>query len=103
MIVLICYALLFIRFIFLMRGNEMQYGMLWKQVLGFFSIILTFLIVNFVCDMVFYIEFDSNDNQETAVNQDKLVSTVIYIHCVMDILFNIVLLVFLISQASDSG
>lgn len=77
--------------------------MLWKQVIGFFTIIMTLLIVNFVCNMVFYIEFDSNDSDETAIDQEIMVSTITYIHSSMDILFNAVLLVFLISQANDSS
>ena len=102
LIIISCYALLFIQFLLMMRKNRLQYGQLWKQVIGFFTIILSLLIGNFVCDMVFYVQFDSGEDEKTRVEQEHLVSTVTYIHCSMEILLIIVFLAFTISQASES-
>ena len=104
LIILIFYALLFVKFLLLIRKMDARFGSLWKQVLGFFLVILTLLIINFVTDIVFYRCFDSgyNDFENKEVGEEKMVSIITYIHCASEILFNIVLLAFLIAQASDN-
>ena len=88
----------------LIRQNEQRFGPLNTQIIAFFSIMLVLLITNFVLDIVFYVHFhpkliDSKDT-ETILQMERLVSLTYYIHTILEILFNIVLLVFLISQAS---
>ena len=102
--ILICYFVLFISFMMLIRQNEQRFGPLNTQIIAFFSIMLVLLITNFVLDIVFYVHFnpksiDSKDT-ETILQMERLVSLTYYIHTILEILFNIVLLVFLISQAS---
>ena len=101
LIIILCYALLFIKFLFMMSKKKREYGELRKQVIGFFTVILVILVVDFVCNMVFYLAFDTGDNNDTRLAQERQVSAITYINSLMDVTLNIVFLIFCISQASD--
>lgn len=54
LILLICYGTLFVLFIALIKRDEKRFASLYKQVIGFFSIILIILISNLVLVIIFY-------------------------------------------------
>jgi hypothetical protein len=60
---------------------------------------LALLASNLVLDIVFYIKIKPYEITDTAemLKQEKLVSVIFYIHSGLEILFNVVLLAFLIS------
>lgn len=60
LILLICYMILFTLFLHLIRRDEERFSALYKQVIGFFSIILIMLISNLVLQIVFYLDFDNH-------------------------------------------
>jgi hypothetical protein len=57
-VVLLCYFVLFICFMMLIKRNEQMLGSLITQIIAFFSIMLVVLITNFVLDIVFYVNFN---------------------------------------------
>ena len=58
------------------------------------------LTASFVLQLFFYMRFDSvikdNDDKNGMLEQELLVSITLYLHTVIEILFNIVVLVYLI-------
>jgi len=97
-----CYLVLFILFLMLIRRSEELLGSLNRQVISFFSFMLGLLIINFVLDIVFYVNFDpTNVTDSQKLSQEKLVSITLYIHSGIEILLDLFLLGFLISQASE--
>ena len=58
------------------------------------------LTASFVLQLFFYMRFDSvikdNDDKNGMLEQELLVSITLYLHTVIEILFNIVALVYLI-------
>ena len=58
------------------------------------------LTASFVLQLFFYMKFDSvikdNDDKNGMLEQELLVSITLYLHTVIEILFNIVALVYLI-------
>ena len=72
-----------------------------RQVIIFFTVMLLMLIVNFVLELVFYYYMISPVNvksQKRVIEQEKLISNCSYIHSSVEILFNFVLIAFLIAQ-----
>ena len=59
-VILLCYLVLFILFMTLIRQNEEMLGTLKTQVVAFFSVMLLLLTSNFVLDIVFYVKVDPN-------------------------------------------
>ena len=59
-VILLCYLVLFILFMTLIRQNEEMLGTLKTQVVAFFSVMLLLLTSNFVLDIVFYVKVDLN-------------------------------------------
>ena len=99
LLILIGYVVLFVFFLLLMRKDRSRFGSLHKHVIGFFSLMLLILIANFVLDIIFYDQFDKTFESGGYIAQDELVSVTMYIHTGVEILFDIVLLSFLISQS----
>lgn len=105
MLIIMSYLLLFISFLVLIRRERTKFAFLQKTVTAFFSIMLGFLFSSFVLDLVFYIDFDPKDSPEDPeliLKQERLVSYTTYCHSGLEILFDIVLVGFLILQAQDS-
>lgn len=103
-IILICYVVLFVLFLILIKRDPETLGPLNSQVIAFFTVMIALLTANFVLDIIFYLNFNSEDyapkNDPTRASQDTLVSVTTYIHSILEVLFNLVLLWFLISQAT---
>lgn len=94
---------LFVLFLILIRRDPENLRPLLIQVVAFFTVMVALLTCNFVLDIIFYINF-KNDNYVAAGDPerqqlDSLISVTTYIHSAMEILFNFVMLWFLISQA----
>ena len=100
LILLVCYVILLTLFLHLIRRDEKRFSALYKQVIGFFSIILVLLTSNLVLQIVFYLEFHNHpaDNDEQA----WLVDITSYIHTSQELIFDVVLLGYLISQAGQN-
>lgn len=102
LLILIGYGILFILFLLLFRkvkeraDGESYFAGFRKHVISFFGVMLFILVSNFVLDVVFYDEFDRIYESGGVIAQEKLVSITTYIHSIMEIVFDVVLLSFLI-------
>jgi len=77
-------------------------GSLHTYVISFFTLMLGLLTTSFVLDIVFYLNFKPDEMTDSGqLHQEKLVAITLYIHSGIEILFDLVLLKFLISQASE--
>mmetsp|Transcript_15865 Transcript_15865/g.19984 ORF Transcript_15865/g.19984 Transcript_15865/m.19984 type:complete len:110 (+) Transcript_15865:542-871(+) len=98
-ICLLSYVVLFVWFSMLISKNKERLGSLMCQVTIFFSVMLLMLTLNFVLDLIFYIQYDSEKKKslDQLKSQEKLVSVCSYMHSGVEIVFNFVLLAFLIA------
>ena len=98
LLILTGYVILFVFFLNLMHKDKQRYGNLYKQVIGFFTVMLFILTVNFILNIIFYDKFNKNYMNVDYLSQEKLVSITTYAHTVLEMIFNVVLLSFLITQ-----
>ena len=97
LIILVGYVTLFTLFMLLLRRDKQRFGALYKQVIGFFSVMLFLMLANLVLNTIFYAQFEKSGTEKGVVAQERLVSITTYVHTGLEITFNIVLLSFLIS------
>ena len=64
--ILICYVILFVYFLILIRDGKQRFGSLYKQVIGFFSIIIIILTTDFVLNFLFFTKFDVDGDETDA-------------------------------------
>ena len=95
--ILIGYAILFMFFLLLIHRDKTRFSSLTKQVIGFFSVMLFIMTINFVLDVIFYVQFDKIKEKKGQAAQEKLVSITTYVHTSLEILFDLVLISFLVS------
>ena len=100
-ITLVAYTVLFVLFAKLISKNREGLGALRRQVIIFFVVMLVLLTINFILDIVFYLQFKSGQmitGLDMLRDQEKLVSICSYLHSTVEIIFNCVLLAFLIEK-----
>ena len=65
------YVTLFTWFTLLIQKNQDRYGGMMRQVIIFFSVMITMLTINFILELIFYARFSA---WEDATNMDELMS-----------------------------
>ena len=103
------YMVLFIWFVLLIRKEREKFGDLSNHIIAFFTVMLAVLMTNLILNLVFYFNFSPNVDkgltpeqyQDIAMEQERLVSITTYLHTGEEIVFNIVMLVYLIAIAVD--
>ena len=60
LLILIAYVTLFVLFMLLLRRDKQRFGALYKQVIGFFSVMLFLMTTNLVLNAIFYAQFEKS-------------------------------------------
>lgn len=78
-----------------------------KNVLVFFIFMMVILTVQLVFDIIFYTTYDPanpidpSEDKEAAIKQERLNSIGVYTHTAVELVFNVVILSYLISQSRN--
>ena len=67
LLILIAYVTLFVLFMLLLRRDKQRFGALYKQVIGFFSIMLMLMIANLVLNTIFYSQFEKSYQEKGSI------------------------------------
>ena len=59
-----CYVILFIWFLLLMKRDEVRFAPLQCHVTGFFGIMIFLLLSSFVLDIIFYVKYDQSSEKQ---------------------------------------
>jgi len=104
-IILLAYVVLFVWFAILISGNKARFGgALLRQVIIFFTVMILMLMLNFVLDTVLaqgVHNASSIKSHAELISQEKLVSICSYLHTSVEVIFNFVMLAFLIAQPAE--
>ena len=96
------YVILFVFFLKLI-GEQDELHFMKRNVLVFFIFMMVILTVQLVFNIIFYTTYDPADpidpsvDKEREVNQERLYSIGIYTHTAVELVFNVVILSYLIS------
>ena len=100
------YVILFVFFLKLIGElDELQF--MKKNVLVFFIFMMVILTVQLVFDIIFYTTYDPanpidpSEDKEAAIKQERLNSIGVYTHTAVELVFNVVILSYLISQSRN--
>ena len=100
------YVILFVFFLKLIGElDELQF--MKRNVLVFFIFMMIILTVQLVFDIIFYTTYDPanpidpSQDKEAAIKQERLNSIGVYTHTAVELVFNVVILSYLISQSKN--
>ena len=106
---IIGYAILFVLLVILIKQNKGRLDYLYKQIMIFFSVIITVLFISFITNTVFYVLYKQNYIDAIKPERDLseqhqlegLIAVTLYVHTIIESAFNVLFICQVISWRTN--